>query len=80
MNKQLNKLRTANAKDRAKVNILLARIRERDEKITELENVDILGIVREYKLTPEMLAEILAKMPFNTQIKKEDKPNESVST
>ena len=76
MNKQLNKLRAANVKDRAKVDMLLARIRERDEKITELENVDILGIVREYKLTPEMLAEILAKTPFNSQIKKEVKPDE----
>ena len=76
MNKQLNKLRAANVKDRAKVDMLLARIRERDEKITELENVDILGIVHEYKLTPEMLAEILAKTPFNSQIKKEVKPDE----
>ena len=76
MNKQLNKLRAANVKDRAKVDMLLARIRTRDEKITELENVDILGIVREYKLTPEMLAEILAKTPFNSQIKKEVKPDE----
>ena len=76
MNKQLNKLRAANAKDRAKVDMLLARIRTRDEKITELENVDILGIVREYKLTPEMLAEILAKTPFHNQIKKEVKPDE----
>ena len=46
MNKQLNKLRAANVKDRAKVDMLLALIRTRDEKITELENVDILGIVR----------------------------------
>ena len=76
MNKQLNKLRAANVKDRAKVDMLLARIRERDDKITELENVDILGIVREYKLTPEMLAEILAKTPFNSQIKKEVKSDE----
>ena len=76
MNKQLNKLRAANVKDRAKVDMLLALIRTRDEKITELENVDILGIVREYKLTPEMLAEILAKTPFNSQIKKEVKPDE----
>ena len=76
MNKQLNKLRAANVKDRAKVDMLLSRIRERDEKITELENVDILGIVREYKLTPEMLAEILAKTPFNSQIKKEVKLDE----
>jgi outer membrane protein W len=76
MNKQLNKLRAANVKDRAKVDMLLARIRTRDEKITELENVDILGIVREYKLTPEMLAEILAKTPFKSQITKEVKPDE----
>ena len=76
MNKQLNKLRAANVKDRAKVDMLLARIRERDDKITELENVDILGIVREYKLTPEMLSEILARTPFNSQFKKEVKPDE----
>ena len=76
MNKQLNKLRAANVKDRAKVDMLLARIRDRDEAITKLENTEIIGMVREYKLTPEMLAEILAKTPFHNQIKKEVKPDE----
>ena len=76
MNKQLNKLRAANVKDRAKVDMLLARIRDRDEAITKLENTEIIGMVREYKLTPEMLAEILAKTPFHNQINKEVKPDE----
>lgn len=76
MNKQLNKLRAANVKERAKVDMLLARIRDRDEAITKLENTEIIGMVREYKLTPEMLAEILAKTPFHNQIKKEVKPDE----
>ena len=76
MNKQLNKLRAANVKERAKVDMLLARIRDRDEAITKLENTEIIGMVREYKLTPEMLAEILAKTPFHSQIKKEVKPDE----
>ena len=78
MNKQLNKLRAANVKDRAKVDMLLARIRTRDEKITELENVDILGIVREIGMTPEELethfADLLPKK--EPKIKKEVKPDE----
>ena len=77
MNKQLNKLRAANARDRAKVEMLLARMKVRDEKITELENVDILGIVRAYSLTPEMLAEVLANMPKIKPMKKEEKSDES---
>ena len=80
MNKKLNKLRADNAKDRAKVEMLLARIKVRDESITELENTDIIGIVREYKLTPEMLAELLSNMQKLHQIKKEDKTDESVPT
>ena len=80
MNKKLNKLRADNAKDRAKVEMLLARIKVRDESITELVNTDIIGIVREYKLTPEMLAELLSNMQKLHQIKKEDKTDESVPT
>ena len=57
MNKQLEKLRAENAKDREHADKLLARVRERDEKIRELENTEIIGIVREIGMTPEQLAE-----------------------
>ena len=56
MNKQLEKLRADNAKDREHVEKLLARIQDRDAKIKELENTEIVGIVRELGLTPEELA------------------------
>lgn len=80
MNKQLEKLRTDNAKDKAKVETLLARIKERDGKIAELENTEIIGIVREIGLTPEQLTERLADLrPAKKPQKKEDNnANEAV--
>lgn len=80
MNKQLEKLRAENAKDREHADKLLARIRERDEKIRELENTEIVGIVREIGLTPEQLAERLADLhPAKKPQKKEDNnTNEAV--
>lgn len=80
MNKQLEKLRAENAKDREHADKLLARVRERDEKIRELENTEIVGIVREIGLTPEQLAERLADLrPAKKPQKKEDNnTNEAV--
>lgn len=80
MNKQLEKLRTDNAKDKAKVETLLARIKERDGKIAELENTEIIGIVREIGLTAEQLTERLADLrPAKKPQKKEDNnTNEAV--
>ena len=80
MNKQLEKLRAENAKDREHADKLLARVRERDEKIRELENTEIVGIVREIGLTPEQLAERLADLrPAKKSQKKEDNnTNEAV--
>ena len=80
MNKQLEKLRAANAKDKANVETLLARIKERDGKIAELENTEIIGIVREIGLTPEQLTERLADLrPAKKPQKKEDNnTNEAV--
>ena len=60
MNPKLPKLRADNARDRAKVEMLLARIEARDKTITEYENTDIIGMVREIGMTPEQLYELLS--------------------
>ena len=60
MNPKLPKLRADNAKDRAKVEFLLARIEKRDKTIEEYENTDIIGMVREIGMTPEQLYELLS--------------------
>lgn len=77
MNKQLEKLRADNAKDRERVEKLLARIQDRDAKIKELENTEIVGIVRELGLTPEELAARFAdQLPAKKPRKKEDSMND----
>ena len=57
VNKRLEKLRAGLAKDRIRNEQLQARMKERTEKIRELENTEIIGIVREIGMTPEQLAE-----------------------
>lgn len=77
MNKQLEKLRADNAKDREHVEKLLARIQNREAKIKELENTEIVGIVRELGLTPEELAARFAdQLPAKKPRKKEDSMND----
>ncbi len=65
MNKKIQKLRAERAKNDEKVAELLARNKEIDDEITELENTDIIGIVRENGLTPDELAELIQKMKKN---------------
>ena len=60
LNPKLPKLRADNEKDRAKVEMLLSRIEAREKTITELENTDIIGMVREIGMTPEQLYELLS--------------------
>ena len=62
MNSKIQKLKDDNAKDREKISQLQARIRERDKQIQELENTEIIGVVREYNLTPEQLAALIAQI------------------
>ena len=49
-------------KNCGKISELQARNREIDSQITELENTDIIGLVRSHGLTPEKLAELIRKM------------------
>lgn len=74
MNKQLEKLRASLAKDRARDEQLQARMKERTEKIQELENTEIIGIVREIGMTPEQLAE-----HFNNLLRQKKEREEAIS-
>ena len=78
MNKQLIKLRADNTKDQEKVERLLSRIRQREQKIEELENLDIVGMVRLVGMTPERLAEVLSGFSPQKTEKKEDSDLETI--
>ncbi len=79
MNKKIQKLRAERVKNDEKVAELLARNKEIDDEITELENTDIIGIVRESGLTPDELAELIQKMKLNpaSALMKEGEQNET---
>ena len=65
MNPKITKLKAERAKNDEKIAALRSRNRELDESIVELENTDIIGIVRESGLTPDSLAELLRAMKEN---------------
>ena len=60
MNPRIQKLREEQKKNTDKIERLKTRNREIERKITEIENTDIIGLVRESSMTPEQLAAFLA--------------------
>lgn len=62
MNPKIIKLKAERAKNDEKIAALRSRNRELDESIVELENTDIIGMVRESGFTPEQLARLLQSM------------------
>ncbi|MDD3230379.1 MAG: DUF4315 family protein [Oscillospiraceae bacterium] len=62
MNPKIEKLKSERGKNCSKIENLQSRNKEIDGQITELENLDIIGIVRDNGITPEMLAEIMKNM------------------
>ncbi len=79
MNKKIQKLRAERSKNDEKVAELLTRNKEIDDEIMELENTDIIGIVRESGLTPDELAELIQRMKSNpaSALMKEGEQNET---
>ena len=71
MNPEIEKLKAEKEKNLRRIDALNARDEEIDAKITELENIDIVGIVRENGITPEALAELLKTLK-NDILPKED--------
>ena len=62
LNQKLQKLRQEREKLQGKLQTIQGRLRQMDEEIVKLENVEIVGIVRELKLTPEALARVLENL------------------
>ena len=59
MSSKINRLRAERGKNDEKIAVLRARNNEIDKQITELENLDIVGIVRSMGMTPEELAALI---------------------
>lgn len=62
MNPKIQKFRDERSKNDQKLAALKEKNRGLDEKIMKLENAEIIGIVRERKITPEELHAMLAHM------------------
>ena len=62
MNPKINKLRTELEKNNGKIAALQAKNKELEKQIRELENLDIIGMVREQGMTMEELAALFQKM------------------
>lgn len=77
MNPKIIKLKAERAKNDEKIAALRSRNRELDESIVELENTDIIGLVRATGMSMEELAQFLTQLkrggaPFITPNTKED--------
>ena len=59
MNPKVVKLREEREKNMKKIASLQARNKKIDADIISIENTDIIGMVREYGLSPDMLFELI---------------------
>ena len=62
MNSKIKKLMGENEKDRAKIAALQARIKDRNAQIQEIENTEIIGVYREYNLTPGQFVTLIQQI------------------
>jgi DNA-binding transcriptional regulator YiaG len=76
MNPKITKLRAEFDKNKSKIAELQAKNRELEKQIKELENIDIIGMVRERGLTMEQFAELLGGTAVPVQ--KEESYDEEV--
>ena len=62
MNPKVVKLKDEREKNNEKIASLQARNKKIDVMITEIENTDIVGMVRDFELSPDQLMELLRAM------------------
>ena len=62
MNPNIQKLKDANDKDRERLAQIQARMEERDRKIEEMENAEILSAYRETQLPPAQFVKLVKKI------------------
>ena len=68
MNPKIPKIREEISRNRKKISALQAQNRDLEKHLRELENLDIVGLVRSQGLTLEQFAELFAPKPTPTQI------------
>lgn len=73
MNPKIKKLKAEKERNVLRITEMSSRNEEIDKQITELENLDIIGIVRENSITPEELFELIRSL------KKDEKKEENVN-
>lgn len=81
MNPKILKLRGELEKNKEKISGLQSRCRELEKQIRELEDTDIIGMVRENGMTMEQFAELFRRMqnaPLPTDSMKEEPVHEEV--
>ena len=64
MNPKIMKLRGELEKNKSKISDLQGRNRELEKQIREMEDTDIIGMVRENGMTMEQFAELFRRMQF----------------
>ncbi len=70
MNPKIKKLKAEKERNVLRITEMTSRNEEIDKQVTELENLDIIGIVRENSITLEELFELIRSL------KKEENVNE----
>ena len=76
MNPKIKKIDNEYEKNAAKITELQARQRELEKQRLELENLDIIGIVRNMGLTPDQLAALIQGARPTDMEKKEETDHE----
>ena len=72
MNPKIKKLRADRAKNDDKIAKLTVRNEEIDQEVMNLENLDIIGLVRSVGLTPDQLAALIQANTPAAAVRKED--------
>ena len=72
MNPKIKKLRAERAKNDDKIAKLTDRNEEIDQEVMNLENLDIIGLVRSIGLTPDQLAALIQANTPAAAVRKED--------
>ena len=62
MNPKIPKLRAELEKNKNRINFLQEKNRKIEKRLVELENTDIIGMVRDFDLSPDQLMELLRAM------------------
>ena len=73
MNPKIKKLKAERERNVLRITEMTARNEEIDKQVTELENLDIIGIVCENSITPEELFELIRSL------KKDENKEENVN-